>query len=60
MAAARDPRIVLEQMLEAIIDIEEITAGRSFEVYAADRPMRRPWSVASRLSPKPRADSRGS
>jgi uncharacterized protein with HEPN domain len=41
MAAARDPRIVLEQILEAILDIEKITAGRSFEVYAADRPMRR-------------------
>jgi uncharacterized protein with HEPN domain len=41
MAAARDPRIVLEQMLEAIVDIEQITAGRSFEAYAADRPTRR-------------------
>lgn len=41
MAAARDPRIVLEQMLEAIGDIEQITAGRSFESYAADRPTRR-------------------
>jgi hypothetical protein len=27
MAATRDPRIVLEQMLEAIIDIEQITAA---------------------------------
>jgi hypothetical protein len=26
MAAPRDPRIVLEQMLEAILDIEQITA----------------------------------
>jgi uncharacterized protein with HEPN domain len=42
MAAARDPRIVLEQILEAISDIEQITAGRSFEAYAADRPTRRP------------------
>jgi uncharacterized protein with HEPN domain len=41
MAAARDPRIVLEQMLEAILDIEQIVAGRSFEAYAADRPARR-------------------
>jgi len=41
MAAPRDPRIVLEQMLEAILDIEQITAGRSFEAYAADRPTRR-------------------
>jgi uncharacterized protein with HEPN domain len=41
MAAPRDPRIVLEQMLEAIVDIEQITAGRSFEAYAADRPARR-------------------
>ncbi len=41
MAAARDPRIVLEQILEAISDIEQITAGRSFEAYAADRPTRR-------------------
>jgi uncharacterized protein with HEPN domain len=39
--APRDPRLVLEQMLEAIVDIEEITAGRSFEAYAADRPIRR-------------------
>lgn len=41
MAAPRDPRIVLEQMLEAIVDIEQITTGRSFEAYAADRPARR-------------------
>lgn len=41
MAAPRDPRIVLEQMLEAIVDIEQITAGRDFEAYAADRPTRR-------------------
>jgi uncharacterized protein with HEPN domain len=41
MAAPRDPRIVLEQMLEAISDIERITVGRSFEAYAADRPTRR-------------------
>jgi uncharacterized protein with HEPN domain len=41
MAAPRDPRIVLEQMLEAIVDIEQITAGRSFETYAADRTARR-------------------
>jgi uncharacterized protein with HEPN domain len=41
MAAPRDPRIVIEQMLEAILDIEQITAGRSFEAYAADRPTRR-------------------
>ena len=41
MAAPRDPRIVLEQMLEAIIDIEQITAGRSSEAYAADRTARR-------------------
>jgi uncharacterized protein with HEPN domain len=41
MAAPRDPRIVLEQMLEAIVDIEQITAGRSFEAYAADRLTRR-------------------
>jgi uncharacterized protein with HEPN domain len=41
MTAPRDPRIVLEQMLEAISDIEQITAGRSLEAYAADRPMRR-------------------
>jgi uncharacterized protein with HEPN domain len=41
MAAPRDPRIVLEQMLEAVSDIEQITAGRSFETYAADRPARR-------------------
>jgi len=41
MAAPRDPRIVLEQMLEAILDIEQITAGWNFETYAADRPTRR-------------------
>jgi uncharacterized protein with HEPN domain len=41
MAAPRDPRIVLEQMLEAIDDMEQIMAGRSFEAYAADRPTRR-------------------
>jgi uncharacterized protein with HEPN domain len=41
MAAPRDPRIVLEQMLEAILDIEQITAGQTFETYAADRPTRR-------------------
>ena len=41
MAAPRDPGVVLEQMLEAIVDIERITAGRSFEAYAADRPCRR-------------------
>jgi uncharacterized protein with HEPN domain len=41
MAAPRDPRIVLEQMLEAIVDIEQITVGRSFEAYAADRLTRR-------------------
>jgi uncharacterized protein with HEPN domain len=41
MAAPRDPAIVLEQMLEAITDIEQIVAGRSFEAYAADRPTRR-------------------
>jgi len=41
MAAPRDPRVVLEQMLEAIFDIEQITAGRSFAAYAADRPSRR-------------------
>jgi uncharacterized protein with HEPN domain len=41
MAAPRDPRLVLEQMLEAMVDIEEIRAGRSFEAYAADRPIRR-------------------
>ena len=35
MAAPQDPRIVLEQMLEAIFDIEQITAGASFE---ASRP----------------------
>ena len=31
MAAPHDPRIVLEQMLEAIVDIEQITAGWRFE-----------------------------
>jgi uncharacterized protein with HEPN domain len=41
MAAPRDPRVVLEQMLEAILDIEQITAGRTLEAYAADRPTRR-------------------
>jgi uncharacterized protein with HEPN domain len=41
MAAQRDPQIVLEQMLEAILDIEQMTASRSFESYAADRPRRR-------------------
>jgi uncharacterized protein with HEPN domain len=41
MAAPRDPRVVLEHMLEAIDDIEQITVGRGFEVYAADRPSRR-------------------
>jgi uncharacterized protein with HEPN domain len=41
MAAPRDPQLVLEQMLEAILDIEQMTASRSFETYAADRPMRR-------------------
>ena len=41
MAAPRDPRIVLEQMLEAIVDIEQITADRTFEAYAADRLIRR-------------------
>jgi uncharacterized protein with HEPN domain len=28
-------------MLEAILDIEQITTGRSFEAYGADRPTRR-------------------
>jgi uncharacterized protein with HEPN domain len=32
---------LLEQMLEAIADIEQIMARRSFEAYAADRPTRR-------------------
>lgn len=41
MAAPRDPRIVLEQMLEAILDIERITTGKTFEAYAADRLTRR-------------------
>jgi uncharacterized protein with HEPN domain len=41
MAAPRDPRITLEQMLEAIQDIEQVIAGRSFEAYATDRPLRR-------------------
>jgi uncharacterized protein with HEPN domain len=41
MAAPRDPRIILEQMLEAIADIEQITAGRSFDAYVADRTCRR-------------------
>lgn len=41
MAAPRDPRIVLDQILEAIGDIEQITAGRSFEAYAPDRLSRR-------------------
>jgi uncharacterized protein with HEPN domain len=41
MAAPRDSRIVLEQMLEAILDIEQLTAGRSFESYAAARTTRR-------------------
>jgi uncharacterized protein with HEPN domain len=41
MAARRDPAVVLEQMLEAISDIEELTAGRALESYAADRPTRR-------------------
>jgi len=41
MPAPRDPRLVLEQMLEAIVDIEQITAGRTFEAYAADRLRRR-------------------
>jgi uncharacterized protein with HEPN domain len=41
MVAPRDPAIVLEQMLEAIADIEHIMAGRSFEAYAADRPTKR-------------------
>jgi len=41
MAAPRDPRITLEQMLEALEDIEQVTAGRSFAAYATDRPLRR-------------------
>lgn len=41
MAARRDPRIVLEQMLEAIVDIEQITGDRNFDAYAADRTCRR-------------------
>jgi uncharacterized protein with HEPN domain len=41
MAAPRDPRVILEQMLEAILDIEQITAGRGFDAYTADRPSRR-------------------
>ena len=41
MAAPRDPRIVLEQMLEAILDIEQITADRGPEAYASDRLSRR-------------------
>jgi uncharacterized protein with HEPN domain len=41
MTAPRDPKIVLEQMLEAISDIEQIVADRSFEDYAAHRPTRR-------------------
>ena len=53
MAAPCDPRIILEQMLEAIVDIEQITAGRSFEAYAADRLARARSSAASRSSPKP-------
>ncbi len=39
-------------MLEAISDIEQITAGRSFEAYAADRPMRRAVERWSRSCPK--------
>ncbi len=41
MAAPRDPRIALDQMLEAISDIEQIIAGQSFEAYASDRVRRR-------------------
>jgi len=41
MAAPRDPRVVLEQMLEAIADIEQIIAGKSFAAYAAERTARR-------------------
>ncbi len=41
MAAPRDPLVVLEQMIEAIADIEQLTAGRTFEGYADDRPTRR-------------------
>jgi uncharacterized protein with HEPN domain len=41
MAAPRDPVVVLEQMLEAVADIEQLTAGRNFEAYVADRPTRR-------------------
>jgi uncharacterized protein with HEPN domain len=41
MAAPRDPRVILEQMLEAILDIEEITTARSFGGYAGDRLARR-------------------
>jgi uncharacterized protein with HEPN domain len=41
MAAPRDPQIVLEQMLEAITDIDQITGGRSYRSYAADRTARR-------------------
>lgn len=41
MTAPRDPKVVLEQMLEAICDIEQIVAGRSFEAYAAHRLTRR-------------------
>jgi uncharacterized protein with HEPN domain len=64
MAAPRDARIVLEQMLEAIADIEQITAERSFEAYAADRPSRRAVercieiiSEASRRVPESLKDS---
>ena len=59
MAALRDPRIVLEQMLEAIVDIEQITAGRSFAAFAVDRPIRRGSSAALRLSPKRPVACRG-
>jgi len=58
MAAPRDPAIVLEQMLEAIADIEQIVAGRSFEAYSADvRPGVR-WSAALRSCPRRHVVSR--
>ena len=53
MAAPRDPRIVLEQMLEAIVDIEQITAGPNSRAMPPTALPGVRWSAASRSSPKP-------
>ncbi len=41
MVAPRDPRLALEQMLDAIAEIEQFTAGIHFDRYVGDRRTRR-------------------